>query len=222
MYRSIRLVSLAWFILIGVDASGAAKGVFTMAVAQAASRTNCERAAELLRMARRANDLVKAFAFYRLAEMAEEAVWTDSSTCDFRNWVEANQGRRRSLSPSELQQANRVIDDWIGKNDLYKGVELKSQVLTVQGLLDYAVAGNASAVRKILGHGIDPNERSLVTGATALMLAAGAGWGSTVDVLIAAGADVKLRDNSGKSALNRALNAGHTEIVKRLRQAGAE
>jgi hypothetical protein len=193
-----------------------------MIAAEAAAPTNCKRASELLKMARRATGSVEAFAFYRLAEMAEEAVWTDSSTCDFRNWVEANQGRRRLLSPSELQQANRVIDDWIGKNDLYEGIELKPQVLTAQGLLDYAVAGNASAVRKILGHGIDPDERSLVTGATALMLSAGAGWRSTVVVLIGAGANVNLRDNSGKSALDRAFDAAHNEIVGRLRQSGAK
>jgi hypothetical protein len=98
-----------------------------MIAAEAVSRPNCERAAELRATARRSTSPVDAFAFYRLAEMAEEAVWTDSSTCDFRNWVEANQGTRRGLSPVELREANRVIDDWLGRNDLYKGVELKPQ-----------------------------------------------------------------------------------------------
>lgn len=222
MSGTIRPITLALLLLVGPDPSGLAKGTFTIAAVEAASRTNCDRAAELLKRARRASDPVEAFALYRLAEMAEEAVWTDSSTCDFRNWAEANQGRRRSLSPSELQRANRIIDDWFAKNDLYKGVDLKSKILTPQGLLDYAVAGNSSAVRKIIEHGIDPNERSPVTGATALILSAGAGWRSTVDVLIAAGADVNLRDASGTSAQDRALSAGHNEIVKRLRQAGAK
>jgi hypothetical protein len=222
MFATVRPIALALLLLLGPDAYGLATGSLTIATAEAASRTNCDRAAELLKKARRANDPTEAFAFYRLAEMAEELVWTESSTCDFRNWVEANQGRRRSLSPSELQRANRIIDDWFAKNDLYKGVNLKSAILTPQGLLDWAAAGNASAVRKIIEHGIDRDERSPVTGATALMLSAGAGWRSTVDVLVTAGADVNLRDDSGKSALDRAVNAGHNEIAKRLRRAGAK
>jgi ankyrin repeat protein len=53
------------------------------------------------------------------------------------------------------------------------------------------------------------------------MLVARAGREDTVRQLIKAGADVSATDNRGRSALSSALAAGHSEVARSLKQAGA-
>ncbi len=75
-------------------------------------------------------------------------------------------------------------------------------------------------VRDFLGKGIDPNTVG-VEGEPALVLAARNGYAASVDALIAAKAKVDARTPSGDTAIMAAAIAGHLEIVKKLRAAGA-
>ncbi|MCB1792551.1 MAG: ankyrin repeat domain-containing protein, partial [Gammaproteobacteria bacterium] len=47
------------------------------------------------------------------------------------------------------------------------------------------------------------------------------GHAEVVDLLLAAGADVNLKDSGGKSALARATLRGHTRVAEALKAAGA-
>ena len=76
-------------------------------------------------------------------------------------------------------------------------------------------------VRDFLGKGIDPNTVG-VEGVPALVLAARNGYGGTVDALLAAKANVNAKTPSGDTAIMAAALAGHLEIVKKLRAAGAQ
>ena len=58
-------------------------------------------------------------------------------------------------------------------------------------------------------------------GTTALMMAAREGRASTLDLLIARGADVNHRNETGASALDWAQRAKEPAMVDRLRRAGA-
>jgi ankyrin repeat protein len=53
------------------------------------------------------------------------------------------------------------------------------------------------------------------------MAASAFGHKDLVDILLVAGADVNLKDGSGKSALARATLAGHADVVDALKAAGA-
>ena len=61
----------------------------------------------------------------------------------------------------------------------------------------------------------------LKPGATPLMIAAQEGNLPLVNRLLDAGADWRLRDSKGKTAVDLATGAGHTQILKRLEEAGA-
>jgi len=67
----------------------------------------------------------------------------------------------------------------------------------------------------------DVNARERLYGRTALMIAAAAGHGEVVDLLIEAGADVNLADLEGSTALSLARNSGNLDIAARLEEAGA-
>ncbi len=56
------------------------------------------------------------------------------------------------------------------------------------------------------------------SGATPLMVAASMGRTEAVILLLARGADVKLRDRNGHSALDRAHEAGFTDAEKALQE----
>ena len=51
-------------------------------------------------------------------------------------------------------------------------------------------------------------------GSTGLMIAATLGLAETVNIFIRAGADVKTRDESGETALDKAVKRGHKAAVK--------
>jgi ankyrin repeat protein len=56
---------------------------------------------------------------------------------------------------------------------------------------------------------------------TALMMAAHEGKSSTVDLLIARGADVNVRNQDGTSALDMARRSNEKAMAERLQRAGA-
>jgi hypothetical protein len=82
--------------------------------------------------------------------------------------------------------------------------------------------GDPGAVRLLLDAGADVNasyRRSNTAGATALMLAASLGLAEIAVLLIGYWAEISARDNDGKTALDRALENGHEDIVKLLKEA---
>lgn len=84
-------------------------------------------------------------------------------------------------------------------------------------------AGDAAALASALEAGADPEAREVEGyGATALMYAASNPDPAMVDVLLAAGAGVNVRDRMGDPALNWAAYYGHTDIITRLLAAGAD
>lgn len=84
--------------------------------------------------------------------------------------------------------------------------------------LHYAAAGpNEHVVRWLLGQGAEIDARS-PNGTTPLMMAAGYGGLSGAEALIAAGADVMLRNDHQMSAADFARRAGQDELADKLDQ----
>lgn len=83
--------------------------------------------------------------------------------------------------------------------------------------LHSAVAGQRLAVtERLLRAGANPNASAL--GVTPLHLAAHAGHGPLVELLLAFGADTKLRDANGHTAAALAAERGHAGIAEFLRR----
>ena len=83
-----------------------------------------------------------------------------------------------------------------------------------------ASAGALAEVLKLLQDGVPAHAQETVNGASALMLAAGAGHGEVVEALLEAGAPWNAIDRAGRCAGNYALDAGHQIIVDALVDAG--
>lgn len=73
---------------------------------------------------------------------------------------------------------------------------------------------NVAALQALIGHGAAPDVAG-PGGTTALMLVAGDGALDAVDVLLASGSDVRLRDDQGESAYDHARNSERrlTEVL---------
>ena len=67
----------------------------------------------------------------------------------------------------------------------------------------------------------DVNARERLYGRTALMIAAAAGHGDVVALLLEAGADVNVTDLEGSTALSPARNSGNLDVAAQLEEAGA-
>ncbi|WAC70917.1 ankyrin repeat domain-containing protein [Roseateles sp. SL47] len=82
--------------------------------------------------------------------------------------------------------------------------------------LHYAASGpNEAVVRWLLEQGAALNARS-PNGTTPLMMAAGYGGLSSVEVLLAANADVRLKNDVGLTAADFARRAGQDDLAKKL------
>ena len=87
--------------------------------------------------------------------------------------------------------------------------------------MDLARAGRSDELVEFLDHGLPINVQD-AEGNTLLMLAAYRGNLATVELLIARGADVDLRNGRDQSPIAGALFKGEDEIVRVLRSAGAD
>ncbi len=82
-----------------------------------------------------------------------------------------------------------------------------------------AAAGDRNAVQSLLELGLPLDARD-AQGCTALIRAAGGGFGDIALLLLARGADADTRSVSGMTALGAALNAGRLSLVERLMEHG--
>ena len=84
-----------------------------------------------------------------------------------------------------------------------------------------AAGAGTEALEKLLQLGADPDVRS-AEGATPLMNAVQSNKPAHMMILLAAGAAIDARDDRGFTALHRAAEMGHTELVVYLLQQGAD
>jgi ankyrin repeat protein len=89
-------------------------------------------------------------------------------------------------------------------------------------LMTASRTGRLDAVRLLLQHGAKINAQDDKTGQSAIMWAAAEGNAGVIAALVAAGADVNQRLDSGFSPILFAAREGHIEAVKALLQAGAD
>ena len=95
----------------------------------------------------------------------------------------------------------------------------KQQAQWTKDLVDAAVSGTLAELRSAIERGADVDaKRNDAEGATVLMWAAFRGETEMVRVLLDAGADVNLLDNSGQSAIDEARSRGHEHIVEMLQR----
>ena len=80
--------------------------------------------------------------------------------------------------------------------------------------------GSIEELQRLLADGTDINALD-GHGQTALMLAAGAGYGHVVEWLVERGASLDHTAKYGLSALMLAVVGGHVEVVRRVANAGA-
>lgn len=110
-----------------------------------------------------------------------------------------------------------------GHAGIAKALRQKGAAVTMKGwtpLIYAATGGHDDLVRWLLGEGSDVNAQS-PNGTTALMMAVRENRYSTALLLIARGADVNRRNESGASALDWAKKNDDTQLVERLKRAGA-
>jgi hypothetical protein len=82
--------------------------------------------------------------------------------------------------------------------------------------------GNIKAVEQHLASGTDVNAEDDLYGDTPLLWAAGFGHKEVAALLIAKGADVNAKDDTGMTPLNYAAIGGHTEVTELLIAKGAD
>eukprot|EP00192_Tetraselmis_astigmatica_P010345 CAMPEP_0117659986 /NCGR_PEP_ID=MMETSP0804-20121206/6723_1 /TAXON_ID=1074897 /ORGANISM="Tetraselmis astigmatica, Strain CCMP880" /LENGTH=956 /DNA_ID=CAMNT_0005466677 /DNA_START=184 /DNA_END=3056 /DNA_ORIENTATION=- len=124
----------------------------------------------------------------------------------------AGKGRQDDMSPA-VKEKERIRREW----SAYSGNDLQKKLFTA------ASTNHVTGISKLLAkQGVDVNAQ-LEFGRTALFGACYAGHIDAVKALIEGGADVKLRDNHGVTALHYACLLGSApECIEELMAAGAD
>jgi len=115
-----------------------------------------------------------------------------------------------------LSAGRRDLADWLD----WRGWTLPGRPLMAIDVPAAAIVGDADAVRRLLDLGFDVDTVD-AQGCSALLRAAGGGHRTTVDLLLARGADPKRAAHTGATPLSAAVSMRHGEIVDRLLEAGA-
>ena len=93
----------------------------------------------------------------------------------------------------------------------------EESVWSTELLLESAETGDLEGVRRIIESGkVDVNAVDEVDSYSALMMSAEAGHLEVVKALLAARADVEIRDSYGRTPLYAAAVAGHVDVVRHL------
>ena len=98
-----------------------------------------------------------------------------------------------------------------------QGADIKAKDSNDQTALMFAVKGSyAETVKYLLENGADVNARSIKQGFTPLTIAAAVGDVNVVRLLLDHGADKNIAERDGNTALDRARQYGHPEVVALL------
>uniref|UniRef100_A0A1X7T6G7 Uncharacterized protein n=1 Tax=Amphimedon queenslandica TaxID=400682 RepID=A0A1X7T6G7_AMPQE len=90
-------------------------------------------------------------------------------------------------------------------------------------LYEAAERGDATGVQSALSQGANVNyENPEEGGATSLHVAARGGYHDVVQILLSAGAKIRLRDTRGDTALIEAARGGNCDVVELLLKKGAD
>jgi ankyrin repeat protein len=84
-----------------------------------------------------------------------------------------------------------------------------------------ASRNNVGALRVLLEHGAEANQKILSTGATALILSAHSGFVESIQVLIEFDAELDEKDLEGRTALHKCCEHGHLKAAEVLIQSSA-
>jgi ankyrin repeat protein len=130
--------------------------------------------------------------------------------------------------PDMLDQAQKNLTQKLRQQDSpmlqeIEKLQVKSQkqIASISDMFWAAQRGEVETVREAIEmNHADPSETDF-EGRTALHIAATAGSLAVVDLLIEKKSTVRKLDVFGKSALDNALDKGHTAVVKALQKAGA-
>lgn len=106
------------------------------------------------------------------------------------------------------------------KEELKKGANINSLAGDGLSTLQWSIANNTEILAFLLNEGANPNVES-IEGATPIMNAVQSNKIEHLKMLIEYKADVNKKDNRGFTALHRAAEMGHTEIVAELLKKGA-
>lgn len=102
---------------------------------------------------------------------------------------------------------------------LARGARIEARGEDGEGPLhEAALGGSAEVITLLLDHGAQIDAPDRDSGATPLMIAASLGRTNAVTVLLRRGANPALRDHAGHTALDRALEAENSEVVKLLQK----
>ncbi len=102
------------------------------------------------------------------------------------------------------------------------GFKLYKDFWLDEPLISKAAAGDINGVQSLISRGASVNAIADDGGYTSLMYAAWNGHTAIVKVLLAAGADVNVKNHLGVTALQLAESYNHTDIVDLLKKAGAK
>lgn len=106
------------------------------------------------------------------------------------------------------------------------GVSLLALVSTIlsgcMSIQTAARAGNVGEVKRQLAWGVNPNSRTFWYRTAPLHEAAAFGHIRIVELLLAKGADVNIRNEGGETPLHYAAGHGHTRVMETLLENGAD
>ena len=112
--------------------------------------------------------------------------------------------------------SRQLLEELLGRSEVERGIA-RSQSELLIFTCEVSHPGNRMTVINLLDLGFDPNHRNIV-GVSALMIAAGKGDLSVVEVLIDHGADLYAIDIYGWSVIHDALLSGREELWHSLRR----
>lgn len=93
---------------------------------------------------------------------------------------------------------------------------------TNEGLTALILASSPKVVTLLLQNHANINAKTVLNGATALIIASFNGKLDTVQALLAYNPDINIKDNDGETALDKAQHSGNKELQALLRSHGAK
>ncbi len=131
----------------------------------------------------------------------------------------ANIKAKNKDGQTALMEAVSCENAELAKFLLEKGAEVNAKNNKGYTALIWAADGHMDAVKLLLEKNADINAKVDISGTTALIYAANFGHADIVKFLIEKGADVNAKMNHGETALSKAEQMGHTDVVAILKGA---